>query len=80
MKRIGITPRRRRTFFTATGERIERQIGYAILRAKGFETNDEVVFALKGDATLLGVRTVEGFGVMVDNIGHRFFEPDCSVA
>jgi hypothetical protein len=22
--------------------------------------------------TLLGVRTLEGFGVMVDNIGHRF--------
>ena len=25
-----------------------------------------------GDMTILGVRTVEGFGVMVDNIGHRF--------
>ncbi len=23
--------------------------------------------------TLLGVRTLEGFGVMVDNISHRFF-------
>ena len=22
--------------------------------------------------SMLGVRTVEGFGVMVDNIGHRF--------
>jgi hypothetical protein len=22
--------------------------------------------------SLLGVRTIEGFGVMVDNIGHRF--------
>jgi len=39
---------------------------------EGFETADEVVFAEPGDATLLGVRTVEGFGVTVDSIGHRF--------
>ncbi|MBI1883220.1 MAG: hypothetical protein HYS08_03310 [Chlamydiae bacterium] len=25
-----------------------------------------------GDMHLLGVRTLEGFGVMVDNIAHRF--------
>ncbi|MBI3276135.1 MAG: hypothetical protein HYZ66_00070, partial [Chlamydiae bacterium] len=36
------------------------------------ETIDEVVFAEKGDMHLLGVRTLEGFGVMVDNIAHRF--------
>ena len=68
---IGITPRRKKTFVTASGERIERQIGYGILRAEGFETIDEIVFAEKGDMILLGVRTVEGFSVMVDNIGHR---------
>ena len=51
---------------------IERQVGYAILRSEGFETIDEVVFAEPGDMTLLGVRTIEGFGVMVDNIAHRF--------
>ena len=68
---IGITPRRKKTFVTASGERIERQVGYAILRAEGFETIDEIVFAEKGDMILLGVRTVEGFSVMVDNIGHR---------
>ncbi|MEQ1603257.1 MAG: hypothetical protein ABL999_00150 [Pyrinomonadaceae bacterium] len=68
----GITPRRKRVFATATQQRIERHVGYAILKAEGYETNDEVVFAEPGDMTLLGVRTLEGFGVMVDNIGHRF--------
>jgi len=68
----GITPRRNRVFATATQQRIERKVGYAILSAEGYETNDEVVFAEPGDMTLLGVRTLEGFGVMVDNIGHRF--------
>lgn len=69
--KIGITPRRKKIFITASGQRVERQVGYAILRAEGFETIDEVVFAEKGDMILLGVRTVEGFSVMVDNIGHR---------
>ena len=69
---VGITPRRKRIFTTATQQKIEREVGYAILSAEGYETNDEVVFAEPGDMTLLGVRTLEGFGVMVDNIGHRF--------
>ena len=71
LKGVGITPRRKRIFTTATQQKVERQVGYAILRAEGYETNDEVVFAETGDMTLLGVRTLEGFGVMVDNIGHR---------
>jgi predicted aspartyl protease len=72
LKAVGITPRRRRIFATATQQKIERDVGYAILSAEGYETNDEVVFAEPGDMTLLGVRTLEGFGVMVDNLGHRF--------
>lgn len=67
----GISPRRKKIFVTADGTRIEREVGYAIIEAEGFETNDEVVFAQKGDSTLLGVRTLEGFAVMVDSIGHR---------
>ena len=72
LRGAGITPRRKRVFATATKQQIEREVGYAILSAEGYETNDEVVFAESGDMTLLGVRTLEGFGVMVDNIGHRF--------
>jgi predicted aspartyl protease len=69
---IGITPLRKRSFQTATKQMVQRDVGYAILRAEGFETIDEVVFAGPGDMTLLGVRTLEGFGVIVDNIAHRF--------
>jgi len=70
--KIGVTPRRKRPFLTATKQSIQRDMGYAILRSNGYETTDEVVFAKPGDMTLLGVRTIEGFGVMVDNIAHRF--------
>src|SRR5438876_126511 len=80
LKEVGIMPRRRRVFATATQQKVEREVGYAILSAEGYETNDEVVFAEPGDMTLLGVRTLEGFGVMVDNVGHRFVATSTIVA
>ena len=69
---IGVMPEGKKSFSTATKQLIERDIGYAILSAEGFTTVDEVVFAEDTDMSLLGVRTLEGFSVMVDNIGHRF--------
>jgi len=72
LTQIGILPVRKRAFQTATKQMVQRDVGYAILRAEGFETIDEVVFAEVGDMNLLGVRTLEGFGVIVDNIAHRF--------
>ena len=69
---INVTPVHNRNFATATNQVVTRETGYAILSAEGFETVDEVVFAEPSDVVLLGVRTLEGFGVIVDNIGHRF--------
>jgi len=68
----GITPECKKRFIMANKQVIERDIGYAILTAEGYTTNDEIVFAEESDMSLLGVRTIEGFSVMVDNIGHRF--------
>ena len=68
----GITVKGKKCFSTATKQLVERDFGYAILQAEGYATNDEIVFAEDGDMNLLGVRTLEGFSVMVDNIGHRF--------
>ena len=68
----GITPKGKKRFALADKKIVERDYGYAILAAEGYETNDEVVFAEQGDVSLLGVRTLEGFSVMVDNTGHRF--------
>jgi len=53
-------------FLMANGQTITRSVGYAIVRAAGFETVDEVVFGEPGDLSLLGSRTLEGFGAMVD--------------
>jgi predicted aspartyl protease len=80
LEKAGIKPRRKRTVQTATKQLIERDVGYAILRAEGFETSDEIVFAQPTDLNLLGVRTREGFGVMVDNIAHRLVDTTTLVA
>jgi predicted aspartyl protease len=77
---IRVSPVRKRSFSTATKQMLTRETGYAIVSAEGFETVDEVVFAEPGDMALLGVRTLEGFGVMVDNIAHRFVATTTLVA
>ena len=69
---IGVRPEGKKRFVMADKHLIERDIGYAILTAEGYSTIDEIVFAEDSDMSLLGVRTIEGFSVMVDNIGHRF--------
>ena len=55
-----------RHFVMANGEIITRDVGYAIVKVNGFETVDEIVFASEGDLNLLGSRTLEGFGAVID--------------
>ena len=68
----GIKPENKKRFRNANNQINTRDIGYAILSADKYSTIDEVVFAEENDAILLGVRTIEGFGVKVDNINGRF--------
>jgi len=64
---IGIKVEKRdEKFQMANGAVITRDIGYAILGVDGFETVDEIVFAQAGDLNLLGARTLEGFGAVID--------------
>lgn len=71
LEEAAIERRRERLFETATGDVVARSTGYAILEVEEFVTVDEVVFAEPGDQRLLGARTLEGFGVVVDPIAHR---------
>lgn len=67
LKNVGITVRKKDVpFVMANGQVITRHVGYAILRCQDFETVDEVVFAREGDLRLLGSRTLEGFGAVLD--------------
>jgi hypothetical protein len=58
-------------FRMANGQAITRPTGYAVPRASGFETVDEVVFGQPGDPAILGARTLEGFGATVDSSNRR---------
>ena len=67
LQAAGITVRKKDVSFPmANGQIITRVVGYGIIRANGFETVDELVFAQQGDLRLLGSRSLEGFGVIVD--------------
>ena len=67
LRAIGIEPQRRRTFPTTTYKTVERETAFVLLQANGYETREEVVFAEPGDATLIGVRALEGFGITLDS-------------
>jgi len=54
LEELGIRKQRKQALEVADGRRIERDIGYALVRAGGTEAPDLVVFAEAGDMTLLG--------------------------
>jgi predicted aspartyl protease len=67
LRQAGVTVRKpAQRFEMANGQSIVRDVGYAVIRAQGFETIDEVAFALDSDLELLGSRTIEGFNARVD--------------
>ncbi len=50
------------------GRRIDRAIGYALVRAGGSEAPDLVVFAEAWDMNLLGAHSLEGLNLKVDPV------------
>jgi len=68
LRSLRVEPRKRdQSFVMANGQRITRDVGYAVFRFGDFETVDEVVFAQPGDLQLLGARTLGGFNAVVDS-------------
>ena len=54
-------------FVMANGQRITRTVEFGIVRLDRYFTVEELVFAQKGDMTLLGARTLEGLNLAVDS-------------
>lgn len=67
LEELGIEPQKRLGFRTADSRAVYRDVGYAIVRAGGTETIDEVVFAESDDMILLGARSLEGLNLRVDS-------------
>jgi len=68
LESLGIAPQRKQGFLLADGRRIERDIGYALVRAGGTEAPDLVVFAEPGDMVLLGAHSLEGMNLKIDPV------------
>jgi len=68
LESLGISPQRKQAFIVADGRRVDREIGYALVRAGGTEAPDLVVFSEPGDMVLLGVRSLEGLNLKVDPV------------
>jgi predicted aspartyl protease len=58
-------------FVMANGQHVTRNVGFAVIRIGKHFTIDEVVFAQKGDLSLLGARTLEGLNLTVDAANKR---------
>ena len=66
LRSLDIPVEEMKAFVTATGARVEREVGYAIVHAAGMRAPDYVVFAKPGDMILLGARSLEGLNLRVD--------------
>lgn len=68
LEELGVVAQRKQGFIVADGRRIDRDIGYALVRAAGSEAPDLVVFAEPGDLSLLGAHSLEGMNLKIDPV------------
>jgi predicted aspartyl protease len=68
LERLDIRPTGTRTFLLADGTEIARRTGAALFRLQGREGASTVIFGEPGDASLLGVVTLEEVGLVLDPI------------
>jgi predicted aspartyl protease len=66
LEELGVAIERVDRFETADGRILERQVGFALVRAAGRATPTIVVFAEPGDMALLGALGLEGMNLRVD--------------
>jgi predicted aspartyl protease len=67
LEKIGIDREKKDVVVMANGQYVTRNVGFAIIRLDKHFTIDEVVFAERGDLSLLGARSLEGLNLTVDS-------------
>ena len=76
LRRLGVEPIGRQTFLIADGSRVEREVGWLLVRIDGEERPTVVVFGDDGAEPLLGAVTMEEFGLGVDPVRRRLVPVD----
>ena len=72
LRDLGVASRKKKVMPAANKESVERDVAYVILYAKGRETAEKVVLAEPGDAVVIGVHALEGFGIKMEESAHGF--------
>lgn len=70
-KKIGLIPNRREIFTLADGTHVERNMSECMITIEKMQGHTPVVLGEKEDAALLGVITLEQFGLMVNPFSRR---------
>ena len=73
VKKLGLKPSFIQKFSLADGRTIKRAIGGAVVQFEGRELPVSVVLGEKDDDPLLGVTTLESFGLMLDPFKRRIY-------
>jgi len=68
LESLDVKPRGVRQFKTIEGKLIKRETGVVVMEYEGLEAVSEVVFAEKGDRSVMGVTTLESFGFRINPI------------
>jgi len=71
LERLSMSPQFQREFETADGRVIARDLAVAMARFDGQTLPTLVVFADPGDSVLVGVVTLEEFGLGVDTVNRK---------
>lgn len=72
-QKLGIRPSFVQEFSLADGKIIKREVGSALVRYEDKEIAVPVVIGKKGDSPLLGVTTLEAFGLMLDPFKRKIY-------
>jgi clan AA aspartic protease len=71
LRRLGVQPLQRRTFFLADDSEVNYDMGEALFRLEDMQFTAPVIFAPDGVTPLLGVTALEIFGLGVDPVNER---------
>lgn len=71
LKNLGVEPDEVQSFFLANGEKITRKVGDAYFEFGGKGGYSKVIFGQRGDSNLLGMLTLETFGLVLDPLKRK---------
>lgn len=74
VKELGIKPAYEQDFSLADGKIIRRQIAGAVVKFEDRELPVTVILGEKNDTGLLGVTTLESFGLMLDPFQRKIYK------